>query len=1313
MPIVNRAHASSVPEMLSLASGQLPDAPTVENPSVGSVIGAAWRQSNVIGSALAAEAGGLFGASNDGQGETPDYSAWDEIKGTPYENHWDAFADSNSPAYTAALKRQLDMEDRDRQTIAASGWTGTIANFGANVVDPTILIPVGGEILKGSQGAYKIADVALRSSIAAGTSTAVQETGLHATQQERTLNESAWAVGGAVILGGLLGGSVSALLSRGERDVAMKGYDGLLPTEGGGGLSAAPVVHNLGIDALTVDGTMAGGIAKGTQFLSPNMRLNFSPSAEARQIGQSLAEGTMYQVGHAEGLTVGPSVERLAGMNERARMVTGVQSLNNAYKDMRKAGISMKFDDFDQAVGRAMRAEDKGENDFVSRAARELRASVVEPFFKDGQHVGLYDEGDDVSFAPSYFPRQYRTKVLIAKEPEVKAEWQAHMEGHIGAKYQADAEALRAKHAELDQQVSDLNLSPEDRVAAMAKVEGDVSALEAANPDHLDRIAQINELRRSKPSGYQEKIAAIRDEGGKAFADFQKTRGNLRSRLERIDFGYAGLEDRQARLAGSIAKVEDANQRGLRRLVAKGEGLQKLKGKLDPKKLDKQLSSLRTSFADVLARSERGMDRTARAAERLGEDAPAGMAARLEAEAKTQAARHERLTRLADQIDRAESLDPAARLKAANDAIDQLVSEVADVTVRRGEKAARLVERQKAMDPAKIAGQVAKIAERKAQLLRALYDKWEIRNLGENIDPFDPGILPRFKEMAKEIVDEVYDKLTGRNYGSSASVAPEYLTPIERGPVKERTLPIPDWMLAKQGVLNDRASEVLHRYSRTLSADIELTRRFGDPRLDAVLKRLHDEYAKLREGVTDPNALRALDRRQRHDQRDIEALRDLIRGTYKAAENASTFGRVVRAASHANFVTKMGGVVVSSLSDLYRIPMVHGLARFMGQGIAPLLRNANAVKLSVKEARLAGTVVDTVLAHRMTSLSGIADPLERGNPLERALQSMSAFGAKWTGLNLWTDSMKAITAIMSQNRILDGSANARTLAFLGIDGDTAKSIRAEFATHGEVMDGVHVANTERWTNQDAVRAFRAAVGKDVDSIIVTPGVGDVPLFVHSPLGRLLLQFRSFMFASHQRVLLRGLQENKARFASGMVGMTTLGILSAYLRSWRGGQSRHDKWMQAAQNPGFVIGEGLDGSGLFTLPFDAANTTEKLTQSAGFSFNPIKSPMMMAGSLAVPQAPHTGESIRFATRSPLSIAAGPTGGLIEDAAKAASGGVAALNGKHVANSQRDAALRLLPFSSFYGMKEAIQALNGDSPYAPLVQPQPHEGTADAL
>jgi hypothetical protein len=1036
MPIVSRV----AEPITSLATGVLPDMTSLHDDSDTTVLGAAFRQNNLVASGITSWhfTGGINNEVD------PNYSAWNEIKGTPYEQHWDAFAASNNSRYTKALMQQIDREEKDKRTLDSSGWAGTFANLGAVVVDPTILIPVGGELAKAGQ-AYRVlragAETAAKSAAAVG----VQEVGLQATQSTRPIEESAQNVGFGLVLGGLLGTGAAALLSKAEKKAAQKAFDTILthdPVSAG----AAATSKSLGIENLTV-GPGAEGIAKSTQLLSPNLRLNFSPSAVARQLGQELGESSVYQTGHDLGITTGPAIERLAGNAYRSHAARAAKALNSAFKDMKKAGIRMSSDEFLSKVGVAS-SLNEAENDFILRAANEAR-SEMQPLFDQAKAIGIFKEGDDVRFADAYFPRQYKRKVMIAGENEIKPKLAAWIEKHIQERYAKAAETFRTKVGEL-----------------------------------------------------AEKVAAGDEEAIKS----------------------------QKKLESSFAK------------------------------------------------------------------------------------------------------------------------------------------------------------------------KWETKNLGEGVDPHNPdAATPNFGNLSKLIVEDFYQKVTGRDYGSSATIDPDYLTSVARGPIKERTLPVPDRVLHELGILETRADIVWKHYARVMAADIELTRKFGSPRLDNQLKDLADDYAKLREGVTDPKKLLELDKRQRHDQRDIEGLRDLIRGTYKIHENQGAFARIARVAGAFQFITKMGGVVPRSLSDIYRPAMVHGLAPYMSEGIAPIIRNFKAFKMTVNESKLAGIVVERELQHRMMAYSSLRDPLERGTAVERFMENATRLAGKWSGINLWNDFMKSVSSTLSQNRILGGKLPERTLTFLGIDPGTSKAIQEQFAAHGEIIDGVHVANTEQWTDQNAVRAFRAAVGKDVDSMIVTPGVGDTPLFAHTPTGRLLLQFKSYTLSSHQKVVMRGLQENKARFISGMIGMTAIGMLSATISAWRAGASTWDKFKKSAENPGFLISEGLDSSGFFSLPFDIANTQERLGQSAGFSFNPIKTPALAVGSWAEPTSSMEGKTIHYSERGPAEVLGGPTVGTAADIAKATGAGVKKARGKELNKSDVNTVNRIIPFQSYVGMREALQAFEGNSPY----------------
>jgi len=576
-------------------------------------------------------------------------------------------------------------------------------------------------------------------------------------------------------------------------------------------------------------------------------------------------------------------------------------------------------------------------------------------------------------------------------------------------------------------------------------------------------------------------------------------------------------------------------------------------------------------------------------------------------------------------------------------------------------------------------------------------------------------------EYAKYVADLVYDKLTGR--ANDESLSGLNITMGPRGPLKERTFNIPDALV--EDFLNNNIVEVGRRYARLMAADVELTRRFGSVDLKEPRAKIADEYRDLRERVSGAKsldeireltgkgfkieglreslgkghtlarqkeiALAALAKREKHDLRDIDGLRDLIRGTYGNVTADNAWVRISRAASQFNYLRLMGGVLPASLGDLYRPAMVHGLLPFMREGIAPLFTAAGraARGLSVDEARKFGVVVERYTQGRLATFAEIGDPYKRGTSAERLLENGTRIASRWNGITMWTDAMKSIGAVMSQNRIikgLKGEGDTRMLAYLGLDAGMRQRIKAQLDAHAEELEGIWVAHSDEWDDAEAARHFGAAIGKDVDSIIVSKSVGDVPLFANTPTGRLLVQFKSFALASHQKVLLRGLQESPTRFVSGMVGLSTLGLMTSYLRAWRGGSERNERFRKTAENPGYLLGEALDNTGIFAVPMEAANMFEKI-----LGVNPIKDPM----KAAFPQANQQGSSLRYASRGVASTFLGPSAGLIDIASE-----VAKLTAMKAAGETTDAqtkrlkkqAVQLVPYYSYPGMREILNSLH---------------------
>lgn len=588
---------------------------------------------------------------------------------------------------------------------------------------------------------------------------------------------------------------------------------------------------------------------------------------------------------------------------------------------------------------------------------------------------------------------------------------------------------------------------------------------------------------------------------------------------------------------------------------------------------------------------------------------------------------------------------------------------------------------------------MAELAAKSIELdrLRANIDGLKVK--ADKLEPMMPKVkqeIPDFVSPAdradyvKGIVDDIFSQLTGRaNQGM-----PSYdMTMSSRGPLKERTFNIPDHLI--EDFLEHDIELIGRRYARVMAADVELTKMdkrqggAGKPTLASQLERVKNDYLTLREAVnsnpafTDPkakaSALKALAKSEKNDVEDIGGVRDLLRGQYKVDTQHTNYARVLRMAGVFNFMRSLGGVVVSSLSDAARPPMVHGMARYMSEGIAPLVTNLKAVKLAVEDAKLLGAVTERSLQSRLATMAELADPYSSHSPFERFIDNAANVFSKMTLLPWWNDMHKSIASVLVQNRLLKNAAvdyeklapgELKYMGFLGIDAHMAERIAKQFDEFGNVDGNVHIPGLANWTDEGARRAFAGAVNKDVDSIIVTKSVADVPLFAHTPTGRALLQFKSFALASNQRVLMRGLQEGPGSFITGMVGMSALGMLTFYLKQVESNRDLND-------NPGRWLAEGIDRSGVFQLAFEVNNTWEKLGGSGIYA---------LAGA-AFPDATQRAPASRYANRDAFGALLGPSFQLGTDVAQLLGIGARATHGDiDLKGADVNRAIGMTPFAT---------------------------------
>jgi len=558
---------------------------------------------------------------------------------------------------------------------------------------------------------------------------------------------------------------------------------------------------------------------------------------------------------------------------------------------------------------------------------------------------------------------------------------------------------------------------------------------------------------------------------------------------------------------------------------------------------------------------------------------------------------------------------------------------------------------------------LAELAAKEIELGRARAEIDGLKVKADRLEPMQPKVkteIPEFlspadrQDYINDIVDDIFNQLTGR----AQQGMPSYdMVMSARGPLKERTFNIPDELIEE--FLERDIELIARRYARVMAADVELTRMDkrlggpGKPDLKGQLDRVAADYKAMREAVIASSdldqkakeaALKELAAREKSDVEDLGSVRDLLRGQYQVASQHTNFARVLNIAQSFNFLRSLGGVVASSLSDAVRPPMVHGMTRYVREGIAPLVTNLKGYKMAVEDAKLMGAVTERVLQSRIATMAELNDPYAQNSPFERLVANMANVFSKMTLLPYWNDIHKSIASVLVQNRVLKNSMvdyerlaapEKKYMGFLGIDAFMAERIARQFDEFGKVEGGVHVPGIERWSDDGARRAFAAAVNKDVDGVIVTKGVADVPLFAHTPAGRALLQFRTFALSTNQRVLMRGMQEGQAKFLTGVTGMMALGMAAYWFKQRESGRD-------LSNNPGTWVAEGLERSGIFAIAFEINNTWEKV---GGPGFFAVAS---LGGKFANPDADMRQPASRYANRDAFGAALGPSFQLGTDA-----------------------------------------------------------------
>lgn len=677
---------------------------------------------------------------------------------------------------------------------------------------------------------------------------------------------------------------------------------------------------NKTLDDLSLAGGSAPRLIQSlTGWMTPNSRAFDHLVPKARENILKLFDNSLLSRSALSGESAAPggSAEAWMKMLRDGSYEPALRDHDAAHQKLTEAGINMRVDDFDRAVGDAMRNHDKvmktdleipaGADRFIEEAAASWRQKVVDPLAKRAVEMGLLSEDDlKLHTADSYFRTLPARDALQAQRDRFFVEHGGYWQSVLQDAFATAQAKTRERVAALDGRVRLMELSGEDRAAHLDFLKKQAEDLDTRNADSIKRLADIAD---AIDAGDKDLAAVLREQGGDTLKAYVKKRNELRAQRRAIGQGFEATAERLDRVEQRISEAEDRAYNDVFRVVNRGQKLFAEIEKSDPEAHAEKIDKLHTDLANTLARIEK----TAEEAERLDRDTQMKLeearrkhedakkrlsdldgktvieggtpeqsieahklakeevqkallladmmgkhSARMSAVAKAQAERADRARRISLSLDGLEALDPEAKVEALKEALKSTVAATAKKVMSRADEVAALREKAAGLQPEKVKERVDAVKATRQKLIDKFDEKWSAAS--EHEGRWDDDEMPSFRGAAADIVQNVYDKWTGNNAGDGSFRMPSWAPKIERGPLKDRTYNVPEALKVPYTVRNAR--DVMYNYARSLAGAISFAERFdrrSPGEIELEIKHQYDDLAEaLGEAKTDADIYRLL-----------------------------------------------------------------------------------------------------------------------------------------------------------------------------------------------------------------------------------------------------------------------------------------------------------------------------------------------------------------------------------------------------------------------------------------------------------------------
>ena len=370
--------------------------------------------------------------------------------------------------------------------------------------------------------------------------------------------------------------------------------------------------------------------------------------------------------------------------------------------------------------------------------------------------------------------------------------------------------------------------------------------------------------------------------------------------------------------------------------------------------------------------------------------------------------------------------------------------------------------------------------------------------------------------------------------------------------------------LFERGFMSDDLFGTMDVANRELSALIGLKQTFGTT---DTIKIVNDAVEAVNEKIRDPNISDRYKRQLQTHAKDVkESMTGMLDEYMGRAGPKPTDNNLVNTlAWSADKLRKWAfgvygpGFMIGSFTDLAQKALVNGFHA----DSALLMRNAADMFRDVSKSELR-----TIVAHlenmmqnnRALSLANIEQEHLPGalgqqgsrtyaatNLVSRAANSLSNSVSIWSGMQWWNTRGKLTALNAMQHHLVKDIGDYEAVLAKATAGDLkAQKLVAKYASFDlgrenmalikKMIDkyppvnnkGVFELDWHRWhqsgpEGDEAVKSLTAAMMRNANQAITTPGLGEKPLFMSNPVFKTIFQFQTFGFVSVPKTILPAIQ----------------------------------------------------------------------------------------------------------------------------------------------------------------------------------------------